>query len=284
MSEAPNRDIKNFIIGAVVGTASILPGVSGGLIAVLCGIYERLIDDLSDLRHKLFSDFRFLFMLGLGLLIGMLGCTLILDYTMEAYLLPCMALFFGLIVAQIPEVYKLTGYENGTKPSVAEIIWLIAGLTITIVLMFYHSSEGGVNPEDHSAVNMLLFFLCGVIVAISKVMPGISGSSLLIALGLFEVTVSSIADLDLYFILPLGVGLVVGVLGFAKVMKYCIDNYRPHTYMMIMGLTIGSLLIILQEIVFMDPNVTDIVICIVMAVLGVAISYGFTLYGKRLSE
>lgn len=284
MSETQNKDAKNFIIGLIVGIASILPGVSGGLIAVLCGVYERLIEDLSDLRHKLFSDFRFLLFIGTGLVIGMLAITLILDFTMEAYLLPCMALFFGLILAQVPEVYSLTGYEKGAKPTVAEIIWLLIGLAITVTLMFYHSAEEGVNTADHSLFNMLLFFICGVILAISKIMPGISGSSLLIALGLFEATIGSIADFDLYFIIPLGVGVIIGALGFAKIMKYCITNYRSHTYMLIMGLTIGSLLIIVQEIVFMNPSVLDIVISVIMAIVGVAVSYGFTLYGKRLSQ
>ena len=202
MAESLKDHLRSFINGVVTGIASILPGVSGGLILVLCGSYERLIADISELRQKIRPEFFFLVAIASGLLVGMLACTLFLDWTLDRFAAPMMAFFFGLIVAQIPEVWKLTGYEKGSKISVASIVCLAVGLGIIIALMIVNGGGRVVDTDDHSIGNMVLFALCGIVLAISKVMPGISGSSLLIALGLFEVTISSVAHLDIYFIAP----------------------------------------------------------------------------------
>ena len=281
MAETLKDHVRSFLNGVVTGIASILPGVSGGLILVLCGSYERLIEDLSELRSKLKPEFWFLLALGSCLLVGMLACTLFLDWTLDRFAAPMMAFFFGLIVAQIPEVWKLTGYEKGSKLPVSSILCLIIGLGIIIVLMIVNGTGSTVDTDDHSIGNMAIFAICGIVLAISKVMPGISGSSLLIALGLFEVTISSVAHLDLYFIAPLCVGLLIGLFGFAKVMDACLKRYHTQTYMLIMGLTIGSLLIIIQELIEESMDVWGWAVCVIMAILGVAGSYAFTLYGRK---
>ena len=285
MSEVLKKDSKNVLIGAIVGIASVLPGVSGGLIAILCGVYERLIDDLSDLRHKLFSDFRFLFTLGTGLIVGMFAAVLVLDYTLNSFEILCMSFFFGLILAQIPDIYALSGHRIGKGTSLNQILAFVIGLGIVVALMFVNTEDGtGIRPEVHSITNMALFCICGILLAISKIVPGISGSSLLIALGLFDVTISSMAHLDLYFLIPLGIGLVIGVLGFSKVMSLCLKKYRSQTYLMILGLTIGSLLIIVQELMGMGLDTTDVKSAMLAAIVGVAVSYGFSMYGKRLGR
>ena len=283
MAESLKDHLRSFINGVVTGIASILPGVSGGLILVLCGSYERLIEDISELRQKIRPEFFFLVAIASGLLVGMLACTLFLDWTLDRFAAPMMAFFFGLIVAQIPEVWKLTGYEKGSKISVASIICLAVGLGIIIALMVVNGGGRVVDTDDHSVGNMVLFALCGIVLAVSKVMPGISGSSLLIALGLFEVTISSVAHLDMYFIAPLCVGLLIGLFGFAKVMDMCLKRFRTETYMLILGLTVGSLMIIIQELVNSSLDAAGWAVCIVMAVLGVIGSYAFTLYGRKAS-
>ena len=281
MAETAKDHLRTFFNGVVAGIASVLPGVSGGLILVLCGTYERLIEDLSKLREKLKPEFLYLVSIAVGLLVGMLACTILLDKVLDEYAAPLMALFFGLIVAQVPEVWKLTGHEKGTKLPLSSVLCMAIGLGLIVALMIVNGTGNTVDTEDHSFGNLALFGLCGVVLAISKVMPGISGSSLLIALGLFDVTIHSVADLDIYFIAPLCVGLLIGLLGFAKVMDFCLKRYRTQTYMLIMGLTIGSLLVIIQELIEESLDMWGWAVCIVMAILGVAASYAFTLYGRK---
>jgi len=281
VAETAKDHLRTFLNGVVAGIASILPGVSGGLILVLCGTYERLIEDISKLREKLKPEFLYLVAIAVGLVVGMLACTLLLDRILDEFAAPLMALFFGLIVAQVPEVWKLTGHEKGTKLPLSSVVCMAIGLGLIIALMVINGTGNEVDTEDHSFGNLMLFGLCGVVLAISKVMPGISGSSLLIALGLFDVTIHSVADLDIYFIAPLGVGLLIGLFGFAKVMDFCLKRYRTQTYMLIMGLTIGSLLVIIQELINESLDIWGWAICAVMVVLGVLTSYAFTLYGRK---
>jgi uncharacterized membrane protein len=219
-----------------------------------------------------------------GLVIGMLICTIVLDYTLTAFKVACMAFFFGLILAQIPEVYSLSGHEKGDGVGPTQIVPFLFGLGVIVALMFVDTTNTGVQPDEHTIGNMVMYCICGILLAISKIVPGISGASLLIALGLFDLTISSIAHLDFYFIIPVGIGLVIGVLGFAKIMNHYLKNYRTQTYFVVMGLTIGSLLIIIQELVLLGPDVWDIVTAIVAAISGVAVSYGFNLYGKRIGH
>ena len=279
------KDSKNVLTGAIVGIASVLPGVSGGLIAILCGVYERLIEDISDLRHKLFSDFRFLFTLGIGLLVGIFIAAVVLDYTLDSFEMICMAFFFGLILAQIPEIYTLSDYDISKGIPKTQILTFLVGFGIVVALMFVNTEgDAGIQPEIHNLSNAILLCICGILLAISKIVPGISGSSLLIALGLFDVTISSMAHLDLYFLIPMGIGLVIGVLGFAKVMDRCLKRYRSQTYFLILGLTIGSLLIIVHELLTMGLGTNDVKSAMLAAIVGIAVSYGFSTYGKRLGN
>ena len=284
MGFVSREDGRNSIIGFVIGVASMLPGVSGGLIAVLCGVYERVIEDISDLKNKLFSDFRFLLMIGIGLLLGMLVCTIVLDHTMDSFALGCMAFFFGLIIVQVPDVLKLAGYSKVSDLNLLDVVFFIIGLGIIIILLIINMNNAAeVNPDEHTIVNFVLFAICGVALAVSKIMPGISGSTLLIALGLFDVTISSIAHLDMFFLVPLCIGLVVGVLGFAKVMKYCLEHYRGPTYMMILGFTVGSLIMLIYEISVLNPSNLDYVIVVVLAIVGAIVGYAFSYYGKKMN-
>lgn len=283
MAESLKEHTRSFLNGVVSGIASILPGVSGGLILVLCGSYERLIEDIGHLRSKLVPEFWFLVAIGCGLLVGMGSCMVFLDWALDGYAAPMMAFFFGLILAQIPQVWKLTGYSENTRNPVIPWICLAVGLGIIIALLVVNGGGRAMDTEDHSIGNMVLFALCGMIVAISNVMPGISGSSLLIALGMYEITIGSIVHLELYFVIPLLIGLLIGLFGFAKVMDYCLKRFHTETYMLILGLTIGSLFIIVNELVESSLDAAGWAVCAVMAVLGIIASYAFTLYGRKVS-
>lgn len=280
MSES-SGSIRTFMNGVVAGVASILPGVSGGLILVLCGCYERLIEDISELRTKVKEELGFLATIGLGLVVGMLVCTLFLDWTLDLFAAPCMAFFFGLIAAQIPDVFRFSGAESGKDVDSRSVISFLVGLGMIVALMFISGDGRAIDTDDRSIGNMIVFGLCGMVLAVSKVMPGISGSSLLIALGLFDVTISSAAHLDMSFLIPLGIGLVIGILGFAKVMNWLLKGYRKETYILILGLTIGSLLIILKELVIMDLGIEDWVVCAVLIVAGIGCSVVLSIYGRR---
>ncbi|MDR2866491.1 MAG: DUF368 domain-containing protein, partial [Methanomassiliicoccaceae archaeon] len=124
---------KNFIIGVLVGAASWLPGISGGIVAVIFGIYERLIDDVTHIRKKIREDFWFLAAILSGIVAGLLAVAYFLDYMMNEHLLAAMFLFVGLILGQLPSLMKIT--KRGEPTKAPHIIWLALGFAVMISLL-----------------------------------------------------------------------------------------------------------------------------------------------------
>jgi putative membrane protein len=269
--------IKRFVIGSIVGIASMLPGVSGAVIAVCFGIYERLIEDLANLKDRIRSDFVFIFVIGLGIAFGMGISAVGLDFIMDEYLALALFFFLGLIAGQIPEIWSYTA-PKAEKFNRYNIAALIAGILIMGVFLFI--GVGSDVEVGHNLTSYIVLVFVGIILAVSKIAPGISGSTLLLALGLYGPMLAAITDLDWALILPLGIGLIIGLLGFAKIMDRALKHHRKSTYSMILGLTLGSLLVILSYAYPELTSATDAIGGIITFVIGIAVSLLFVRIGK----
>jgi len=270
------EDSNNFFVGILLGAVTWLPGISAGILAVLFGIYERLVEDVSHLRTKLREDLRFLIALGCGIVIGIAVMVFILDYLMDAYFVATMFLFVGLIIGQLPDLLKITKRGEPTKGS--HIVWLSVGFAVMMLLLLLELGPGGTWGADTIMgsgiiVGVLLSFIAGMVFAVSKIVPGISGSTILIALGLWFWLISVMKGFELTYLLPFGIGFVAGILLFAKVMWYILERYHHQVYYFILGLTFGSVILILA--ISGVGNWTDLVWGICAAVLGIAISLAF---------
>jgi len=236
------QSVKDFIIGIIMGAVSFLPGASGATIAVIFRIYDRLVADVADIRGKLFKDLRFVIPVGLGLVVGMIACAKGLQFLLDDFEIPMMFLFVALIVTQIPDIYKAG--DDGKPLTTANIISFIVGFGIMIALMiigFNTADNGGENP------GFIILMIVGVIMAMSMLAPGISGSTVLVAIGLFTVYDNALANLDFKLLLPILVGLVIGALAFAKVIDYFMERSRRSTYAVILGLNAGSAVTVLVK-------------------------------------
>ena len=236
------QSVKDFFIGIVMGAVSFLPGASGATIAVIFRIYDRLVADIADIRGKLFRDLWFVIPVGLGFLAGMIACAKGLQFLLDEYEIPMMFLFVALIVTQIPDI-KRAG-DDGEPLTKANIIAFIVGVAIMITLMiigFNTPDNGGNDP------GFVIMVIVGVIMAMSMLAPGISGSTVLIAIGLFTVYDNALADLDLKLLLPIVIGIVIGALAFAKVIDHFMETSRKSTYAVILGLNVGSAITVLVK-------------------------------------
>ena len=265
---------NNLIAGLLVGAASIPPGISGGLVAVLFGIYERLIDDLNNIRTKIREDLGFILTVGIGILIGIVVMVFISRWAWDTFFMPTMFLFVGLIIGQLPSLIKITRRGEPTKAS--HIVWLTIGVAVMIVLLILElrsgDPDGGGKFIDDSGllVGMILSFFAGAILAVSKIIPGISGSTVLLALGLYKWMLDIIAEFDLINLIPFGIGFIIAVFGFAKVMGYILKNHHHAVYYFIVGLTIGSIILILA---ITDVNgMNDVIIGCAACAVGIVIS------------
>ena len=272
---------NNFIIGILVGAASMLPGISGGVIAVIFRIYERLIYDVNHIRTKIREDFWFLAVVLLGIMAGMIAFVFITDYLLNTWFIATMFLFVGLIIGQLPELVKITKKGEPTKTS--HVIWLAVGLAVMVFLLILHlyfgeADEGAVIADSDIAVGAVLAFIAGAILALSKIIPGISGSTVLLALGLYIWMLDIIKGFDLPYLIPFGIGFIAAVFGGAKLMGHLLENHHHPVYYFILGLTVGSVFVIAAMAGV--GNVTDVLIGCAAAAAGILISFALTKIGR----
>jgi len=268
---------NNLVVGFLVGATSMAPGISGGVVAVLFGIYERLIDDLNHIRTKIKEDLGFLLTVGIGILIGLISFVYVIDYLIDRYNVFMMFFFVGLIMGQVPYLAKIT--KRGEPAKRSHIIWLAAGIIVMLCLMplaiyVKNGGEGDLIESSGLLMGVMISFAVGAILAISKIIPGISGSNVLLALGLYVWMLTIIKEVDLVHLIPFGIGFIVAMFAFAKVMGHILNNYHHAVYYFISGLTLGSVVLIL---VLTDvTELSHLLIGGIAVVAGVLVSMGFS--------
>lgn len=274
---------KDLLVGTLIGIVSMLPGASGATIAVVFGIYERLISDLADIRDKLLKDLKFVVPLLLGMLLGLFVCAFGLDTLMDKWEVPMMFFFAALIVTQIPDVREMG--DDGNPMTKNNWYALIAGIAIMMVFLGIGLSGNG---ADKNVDSFIIWMLVGVILAVSKLAPGVSGSTVLLALGLFKPFTDAMTNFDWSALIPGGIGLLIGVLGFSKILDHFFTHNRKSSYMVILGLTIGSVFTVtIEALVDLDGTtmiLQSIVGIIAGLVLGVGLAKISRMYAKENKE
>lgn len=278
-------DIRNALVGAFVGVLSILPGASGGVAAVVFGIYERLMEDLADIFHKWKTDFRFLFFVGGGMVSGMAVTAFGLDWLMSNLEVPAMFFFTGLIVGQFPEVYNMT-QEDGKRGSFLNYLALGAGIAVTILLVIaggIGESNAGSGISDSMPMYIVLV-ITGIIMAASKIAPGVSGSAILLAMGLYKPLISAFTGFDIAVIIAFCIGLAIGLVLFAKIVTWALRSYRKSTYYLIFGLTVGSTILVAYNTLIVTDTWAEAIGGLAALVLGLLSSIWISRVSEKYSN
>ena len=235
--------MRDFIKGMVIGIANIIPGVSGGTLAVILGIYDKLITSISTFLTDTANrkrNFLFLTKIGLGAIIGVAGFSHILTYLIEVHPTPTYTFFVGLIIGTVPIILK--GHPN-MKVSPTRFISFAIGATL-ISLMSPSTTTG---TEVSSTALILsdipttLYFLSGLIAAAAMIVPGVSGSFMLLILGTYGYILNAVKTLHIPTIAIVGLGAISGILVFSKLISLSLKKHPSLTYYFIIGLLIGSI-------------------------------------------
>ncbi len=280
--------IRMFIIGMLLGVANIIPGVSGGTMAVVVGIYDRLIADLCKFNLKTIQDLKeliqskdklnkfkelwqsydlsFLSTLTVGAILAILLLSKVITYLLKSQHDPTYGFFFGLIIMSIWIPFKMLN-----RKSFREFITLAFGIIAPLLLAMALSSEEKVNvaqkknkiknkevatqssdktkeedkaapiQDPHSASRLAFIFLCGAIAISAMILPGISGSFLMIVFGVYFDILKAIQNFDFLTLTIFAVGCGVGLLGFVRLLNVLMKSYRDPTIAFLIGLMLGSL-------------------------------------------
>ena len=238
--------IGYFLKGVGVGVANIIPGVSGGTIALITGIFIRLINAIKSFgagaaklllqgRWKEFvakTDFYFLVAVLAGVLVAIVSLAKVFGYLFKSHPVYIWAFFFGLVFASVYFVGKRIDRWNTSV-----VISLIIGTGIAVVISFFNPAT----PDD----GFFYLVLCGVVAVCSMILPGLSGSFVLILMGNYHlVAIEAINNRDMHILLPVAIGAVVGLIAFSHVLSWVFKHYKDQTIALLTGFILGSLNVI----------------------------------------
>jgi len=244
----PNKrfSFSLFFKGMAMGAANVIPGVSGGTIALITGIYERLINaiksfDLTALKLLLkgkwrefasYTDLGFVIPVGLGLVTAILSLAKLFAYLFVHYPVFIWAYFFGLVLASVYFVGKTV-----SRWYLATYISFLIGTAIAVAVTVLHPAVENDNPW--------YLFLNGIIAIVSMILPGLSGSFVLILLGNYQlVAIDAINNFNLKIIIPFALGAVLGLIAFSHILSWLFKRYRNQTIALLTGFILGSLSIL----------------------------------------
>lgn len=238
---------KNVIKGALIGVANVIPGISGGTLALILGIYEKLTEAIGEFfnvtNKKKLEYIMFLSQIMTGAAIGILLFAKLIEFLFKNYYEGTSFFFLGVIIASLPAIMQ---HKDKIHPKKNEVVLFFIGALIPLILFFYQSfikisAVNGVN-ETISGLYILKLFLCGIIAGGTMVIPGISGSLILMILGEYYNVLGFINNFKIFPMGMFALGASLGIFIFAKVMDKFLKRYKDETLYFILGIVTLSLL------------------------------------------
>lgn len=240
--------------GFIMGIANIIPGVSGGTLALILGIYERFIGAISHFFTNLKENIKFLIPIAIGMVLAIISLSRVIDYSYAHFPIPTTLFFVGLVLGGIPMLAsKVKGKKEVKQPSSYVILlltFLLVILMATSELIF--GSGLKVSLQNMTISSYLLLFMVGIIAAATMVIPGVSGSLVLMLLGYYYPIIAVIKEFtkfrnlgsNILIIGVFGVGVLIGIVLISKLIEYLFQKYESKTYFGVLGFIIASIIAI----------------------------------------
>ncbi|NLH36382.1 MAG: DUF368 domain-containing protein [Lactococcus chungangensis] len=257
------------IKGVIIALGFILPGVSGGVLAAILGIYERMLSFLAHIRRNFKADFFYFLPVGIG---GILGIGLLsrpLEFLLAHYQVIVLWGFAGAIVGSLPALWQEA--ESQSQRDKIDWSWLIGTFVASLVILYRMPYIFGTLPA-----NFVTFILAGALIALGVLIPGLSPSNLLLILGLYSPMLIGFKNFDLLNVfLPIAIGGILAVLLFAKSMEYLLEHHHSRVFHFILGIVSASTILILvpnnqsaESISYDGSNLLTLVLAVIFTVLG----------------
>lgn len=271
--------IKKLIQGIIIGTANIIPGVSGGTMMVAMGIYDKLIHSITHLKKEFKESVKFLLPIFIGIAVALVVFARVLEVCFDLFPIQTNLLFIGLIVGSLPFIFK---HVKGKSITLGMILSFIVFFAIVVAMALMGESEGAAADVSFGLVNVIKLFVVGVIAAATMVVPGVSGSMMLMILGYYNTilecindTVDALVAFDIGLIMqnmlvlvPFGIGVIVGIFLIAKIIEFIFERAETHAYWAIMGLIVASPIAILWKTNWADFSVVSVLTGVVTFAIG----------------
>ena len=280
------------VYGCIIGVANIIPGVSGGTMAVILNVYDKLIDSVIGIKKHVKESLTFLIPVIIGGGLGIFGFAKLLKYLIANFPMPTFFFFIGLILGTVPMIFKkvLTSKDGIKKFNIYTVIPFIVFFGIMIALSFFDPQNSSAAQMQIDFVSWIYLFFGSALAAMCMIIPGVSGSMILMMLGLYSTVLGAIADIFKNFsgsamiLLPAGFGIILGLLGGAKLIDICLKKFPQMTFAGILGLMLGSLLSIYKNSNFRFDTQGIIAIIALLAGFSVAFVFGNEKIKEKFSK
>ena len=262
--------LLRFLEGILIGTGGILPGVSGGALCVVFGIYRPLMELFSNPFKNLKKYFWMLFPYGVGIGVGFIGLAGLVDYVLQRHEALALCAFVGLILGMVPQLFRDAGEQGRGKCD-----WTALGISFVLLTALFLYLRYGAGM--HITPNIGWWLVCGAIWGMNVILPGMSSSSMLIFLGLYQPMLAGISRFSMQVILPIGVGAVLVILTLSKAVNALFRKHHALTYHVILGA-------VLATVVPLVPIRFDGVLDVALDALCIVVGFIVSLMLNKISQ
>jgi len=275
--------LLDIVKGALIGVANVIPGVSGGTIAVSTGVYEKMINAISNIRKEFKQSIKTLWPILVGIVIGIIGLAFIITYLLENFPVPTTACFIGLVLGGVPVLYNKVKDE---QLKFTHIIAFLITIALIIIPSVIASNTPAVTSIDFNIINILILVLLGIISAAAMVVPGVSGSMILMMLGYYNLIINTIKEtissaihfemepllLGIKIMIPFAIGVLIGIIVISKIISYILKKWPNASVWGILGLVTASPFAIIVKLGFVVVSPEIIIASIITFIIGYLIS------------
>ncbi len=255
---------KNLYRGVIMGISDLVPGVSGGTMAFILGIYEQLINSINRFFSRdWYKQIPFLLPLGIGMVAAIFAFSNLMEFLMENFIQPTSFLFIGLIFGIIPMLVKTADIKNNFTKRHFGLLF-IAFLLVAAMAPFKNSTEA-VIINELTFSTFFLFFFSGWIASMALLLPGISGSLVLLVIGTYASAISAISNFNFPIIFTFAAGIIIGFILCSKIVRYLLNHFAVGTFAVIIGLVLGSAVVVFPGI---SSNIIMNIISILTFIIG----------------
>jgi len=265
-------NIKTFLSGFIIGLGKIMPGVSGSVIAICLGLYERLISCFSSIKN-LKRDFPFFINISLGIILAIILGSRVIKLALDASFIYTISLFIGLMLPGLIPLFKEVNNRNLTPKITFIGVLVFFGLVLFNTFTF----KGANINTTGSLYNFFSLILCGILDAAATIIPGISGSALLLLVGYYDMIISSLGNpfaiSSIEVLIPFGIGLIIGVIVISKLITYLFKNYRVCTFVLIISFALFSIFSLTKNVLLLITSFPELIISLIFLLIGIILSH-----------
>lgn len=265
----------NILKGFAMGTSDLVPGVSGGTIALLLGIYNQFIASISGIFSRRFwPSFTFVIPIIIGMLLAMGSLSNLFNYLLSQHHIPTMFFFGGLIIGIVPYLLKISNYK--TSFTTKHYMMVIAGIAILIVITLMNNGDKHAGETLTLSTGLIIkYFIAGMCASSAMLLPGISGSFMLLVFGVYGTVMLAISEVvklnftGLPILLAVGFGVLAGFIISSKIIQYFLTHHKLMTFALIIGFVVGSLFAVFPGL---PTNIVMWFVSLVVFIIGFIVS------------